>query len=218
MLRMVGPVSTKSCENAVAPLNKIDNFTTDHICRILPISTISTHEKLALTIDMIFLLRLKIGRHGLIPLWARNILEHTLQNQFSPLSNCGQKCCDPWLVVSRYEFLRKIKKMRGRMDPSVPKKWLKIFGQKCHVSEKDSRGKRVVICHAGCKDSLIPSAHLLCTKDFNKTMVDYSLDMNGNVFDSWFQNTLLSNLPLERVMIMDRTKYHSLLLEKARNS
>ena len=40
--------------------------------------------------------------------------------------------------------------------------------------------------------------------------------MNGHVFEDWFQNTLLPNLPKDRkvVIVMDNAKYHSRLLEK----
>ena len=38
--------------------------------------------------------------------------------------------------------------------------------------------------------------------------------MNGDVFEGWFENTLLKNLPQARKVLMEMDKYHSTLSEK----
>lgn len=48
-----------------------------------------------------------------------------------------------------------------------------------------------------------------------KAMADYHEDMNGDVFESWFKNFLLPNLPPKSLIVMDNAKYHSRLYDKA---
>ena len=52
-----------------------------------------------------------------------------------------------------------------------------------------------MICHAGSEEGFVPNSLLLCGKNFAKSYADYHEDMKGAVFENWFRNTLLSNLP-----------------------
>ena len=126
----------------------------------------------------------------------------------------------------RYQFLRQIRKLRadGWTPVYLDETWYdthdvvrKIWDDhsgKCVVTDKVSRGKRVVICHAGSRAGFIPSALLLCGKSIKKAMADYHEDMNGNVFERWFEERLLPNLPPRSVIIMDNAKYHSRIYDK----
>ena len=50
-------------------------------------------------------------------------------------------------------------------------------------------------------------------KYFSESYANYHDDMNAEVFEKWFANTLIPNLPKDRkvVIVMDNAKYHSLL-------
>ena len=127
----------------------------------------------------------------------------------------------------RYEFLRNIKKLRGQgwtpvyLDETwydthdVVRKIWDDKSDKCVVTDKVSKGKRVVICHAGTRAGFIPSALLLCGKSIKEAMADYHQDMNGDVFEKWFEERLLPNLPPKSLIIMDNAKYHSRIHDKA---
>ena len=84
------------------------------------------------------------------------------------------------------------------------------------MSGPTSRGKRVVICHASSEEGFIPNSLLLCGKDLSESYADYHQDMNGTVFENWFQSTLLPNLQKGKkvVIVLDNAKYHSRYVEK----
>ena len=50
-------------------------------------------------------------------------------------------------------------------------------------------------------------------KYFSESYANYHDDMNAEVFEKWFANTLIPNLSKDRkvVIVMDNAKYHSLL-------
>ena len=54
-------------------------------------------------------------------------------------------------------------------------------------------------------------------KKLSELSVDYHNDMNGKVFEDWFDNLLLPKLPKEKnaVIVMNNPKYQSRLVEKA---
>ena len=56
-----------------------------------------------------------------------------------------------------------------------------------------SKAKSVAICLAGSADEgLVDNALLLCRNDMSKC---YHKNMNGEVFESWFGDKLVLNLP-----------------------
>ena len=65
-------------------------------------------------------------------------------------------------------------------------------------------------------EGFILNSLLLCSKQLSQPFANYHDDMNAVVFKSWFGNTLVSNLPIERKVItaMDNAKHHSRLVEK----
>ena len=83
--------------------------------------------------------------------------------------------------------------------------------EKCTLSAPLSKGKRIFIYHAGSTEVFVPNSLLLCGKKLSKSYADYHGNMNGDVFEDWFKNTLLKNLPQDRkaLLVMDSTKYQT---------
>ena len=88
--------------------------------------------------------------------------------------------------------------------------------EKYSLSAPPSKGKQIVICHTRSTKGLVPNFLLICGKKFSESYADYHDDLNRDVFEDRFENTLLKNLPQDRkvLMVMDNAKYHSRLSEK----
>lgn len=76
-----------------------------------------------------------------------------------------------------------------------------------------SRGKRIIILHAGYEGGWVPGALLIATKNIKDAAADYHQDMNGDLFETWFEKTLIpalaSTFPDEPcAIIMDNAAYH----------
>ena len=71
-------------------------------------------------------------------------------------------------------------------------------------------------CHAGSTKGFVSNPRLLWGKKLTESYDDYNDDMNGDVFENWFENTLLKNLSEDRkvLKVMDNTTYHSRLPEE----
>ena len=82
----------------------------------------------------------------------------------------------------------------------VKKAWSDNSGR-CNVSKFISKGKRIVICHAGSEFGFIPNSLLMCGKSLSKAPADYHQDMNSDVFESWLEKQLLSSLPQKCVQL-----------------
>jgi transposase len=80
---------------------------------------------------------------------------------------------------------------------------------KCILNTPPARGKRVIILHAGGKDGWVCNGLLLSAKNIKNCSADYHQDMNSNLFETWFENQLLPNLPPNTVIVMDNASYHS---------
>lgn len=61
---------------------------------------------------------------------------------------------------------------------------------KCKMDAPVSRGKRIIIIHAGCKDGWIDGCLSLSAKQISNSSADYQQDMNAEVFEDWFLKTL----------------------------
>ena len=132
------------------------------------------------------------------------------------------------IVAWRYKYLLEIEKYRSQgylivyldetwfdSHDTVKKIWTDCTKESA-LSAPVSKGKRVVICHAGSVKGFVENALLLCGKDIAKSYVDYHQNMNGEVFESWFRDKLLPNLPKDRkvCIVLDNAKYHCRLIEK----
>lgn len=45
-------------------------------------------------------------------------------------------------------------------------------------------------------------------------MVDYHDNMTAQIFENWFENKLLPQLPSNTVIVLDNASYHSAQIEK----
>ena len=99
---------------------------------------------------------------------------------------------------------------------TIKKMWSDDSG-KCQVSKFLSEGKKVVICHAVCKNGFIPNSLLLRIKSLAAVHSDYQMDMNAELFETWFEKQLLPNAPQKCVFIIDTSRYRSRTEKKIPN-
>lgn len=134
------------------------------------------------------------------------------------------------IVEIRQEYLRKIKEYResNRTIIYLDETWFDThdtvnFGwvdttQKCTLNAPCSRGKRVIILHAGSENGFVPNALLLSAKNITQSSADYHEDMTAVLFEKWFDEQLLPNIPPNSVIVMDNASYHSRILNKVPNN
>ena len=134
------------------------------------------------------------------------------------------------LVEHRQEYLRKIKEYResNRYVVYLDETWFDThdvvqYGwvdgtQNCSLNAPCSRGKRVIILHAGGENGFVPNALLLSAKNIAQSSADYHEDMTGDLFEKWFVDQLLPNIPPNSVIVMDNAPYHSRILNKIPNN
>ena len=89
--------------------------------------------------------------------------------------------------------------------------------EKCTLLALPGKGKQIAICHAGSTEAFVHNSLLLCEKKkLSQSFAGCHDDINGGVFEDWFENSLLKNLPQDRkvLIVMNNAKYHSRLSEK----
>ena len=57
----------------------------------------------------------------------------------------------------------------------------------------------------------------VCGKKLSDAFADYHKDMNANVFENWFLEKLIPNLPEKSVVILDTASYHCRQVDKIPN-
>lgn len=68
------------------------------------------------------------------------------------------------------------------------------------------KGGRIIVCHAGGANGWVPCKPLIFQ---SKKTGDYHEEMNAAVFEQWFRDELLPNVPPGTVIVMDNAPYHS---------
>lgn len=134
------------------------------------------------------------------------------------------------LRTLRHDYLQKIKKYRSEDRPiiyldetwfdthdTVRKGWVDR-STKCQTKAPSNKGKRITILHAGSENGWIPNCLLLSAKNVKDSSLDYHEDTTAELFENWFQNSLLPNVPEKSVIVMDNASYHSRLLNKVPNA
>ena len=77
------------------------------------------------------------------------------------------------------------------------------------------KGKRLIICHAGCdKYGLIEGCELVF--EAKNITGDYHGEMNHENFVKWFEEQLMPSLPEPSVIVMDNASYHNKITEITR--
>lgn len=126
----------------------------------------------------------------------------------------------PRLQKLRYDYLMAVKKYReeGRLicyldetwydsHDTVTKGWMDSSSM-CQMDVPVSRGKRIIILHAGSEKGWTGQC-LLSGKNIKSSSLDYHEDMTSSLFEEWFCDSLLPSLPKGSVIVMDNAPYHS---------
>lgn len=127
----------------------------------------------------------------------------------------------------RLKFISQIKEYRREGRPIVytdetyvhsshtkPCSW--SDGSKEGLKAPISKGKRLIVVHAGSKDGFVPNAGLIFQSD--KKTGDYHSEMNFNNYSKWLFDKLIPNLPPRSVLVMDNASYHNMQYDKAPTS
>ena len=134
------------------------------------------------------------------------------------------------IVGLRIDYLGKIKEYRqqNRHIVYLDETWFDTHdvvqygwvdsSQNCALNAPCSRGKRVIILHAGSENGFVPNALLLSAKNISQSSADYHEDMTADLFEKWFSEQLLPNIPPNSVIVLDNASYHSRILNKIPNS
>lgn len=126
----------------------------------------------------------------------------------------------------RIEYLEKISTARSEnrtiiyLDETwydthdTPSKGWIDNSKKCYTKAPANRGKRITILHAGSEEGWIPECLFLAAKNISDSSLDYHCDTTAEVFEDWFQNKLMPNIPPNSCIVMDNASYHSRQINK----
>ena len=76
------------------------------------------------------------------------------------------------------------------------------------VSCPSGKRKRLIILHASSEDGWIPNCEFWYTSHLKKRVITIE-EMNHQIFENWFQNKLIPNIPPDSSIVMDNASYHS---------
>jgi transposase len=131
------------------------------------------------------------------------------------------------IVVARQHYLRKMRANR-LLNPSLirPEVYLdESYVNKNHsndfvwysnedgpwIQKPTGKGERLIIMNAITQEGWVPEAKVVF-KSTRKTG-DYHGQMNGNLFQKWFSEQLLPNIPSRSIIVMDNASYHTILAD-----
>ena len=133
------------------------------------------------------------------------------------------------VVAARQRYLRKKRDNRassGKEDTARPEVYLdESYVNKNHsndfiwysgedgpwVQKPTGKGERLIIVNAITKHGWVPGAKLVF-KSTRKTG-DYHGQMNTELFQKWFKEMLLPNIPANSLIVMDNAAYHNTLAD-----
>ncbi len=132
------------------------------------------------------------------------------------------------IVLARQNYLRKMR--RNRIARSEKTRRPEVYLDESYVNKNHSndfvwysnedgpwiqkpigKGERLIIINAVTKDGWVPDAKVVF-KSTRKTG-DYHGQMNWNLFQKWFSEKLLPNIPGNSIIVMDNAAYHNILAE-----
>jgi hypothetical protein len=130
-----------------------------------------------------------------------------------------------YIVVARQHYLRRMRENRiASSRPIRPEVYLdESYVNKNHskdfvwyssedgpwIQKPTGKGERLIIMNAITKDGWVPEAKVVF-KSTRKTG-DYHGQMNGDLFQKWFVEKLLPNIPNTSLIVMDNSSYHNVL-------
>lgn len=151
---------------------------------------------------------------------------HSIGFKYKKLNKRCSILQSPRLINLRKEYVMQIRQFRSEGRPIVyldetwydshdvvVKGWIDD-SDLCCLETPPSRGKRIIILNAGYEEGWIPGCLLLSARNIANSSADYHSDMNHEIFEKWFQNQLVPNLPEQSVIVMDNAPYHSKQKEK----
>ena len=84
------------------------------------------------------------------------------------------------------------------------------------IPNPDSRGKRLLVVHAGCDTGFLSNTLLVIAKGIKQAFADYHQNMDAVTFETWIQKQLIPALKEKeaitgrrQVLVMDNASYHS---------
>ena len=131
-----------------------------------------------------------------------------------------------YIVAARARYLRRMRKNRENNSEIRPEVYLdESYVNKNHsndfvwfssddgpwIQKPTGNGERLIIVNAITKDGWVPNAKLVF-KSTKKTG-DYHGQMNHDLFQRWFAEKLLPNIPKNSLIILDNASYHVVLAE-----
>jgi transposase len=133
-----------------------------------------------------------------------------------------------YIIVARQHYLRRMRQNRMTIGNRLirPEVYLdESYVNKNHskdfvwyssedgpwIQKPTGKGERLIIMNAITKDGWVPEAKVVF-KSTRKTG-DYHGQMNGDLFQKWFVERLLPNIPSASLIIMDNASYHNILSE-----
>jgi transposase len=131
-----------------------------------------------------------------------------------------------YIIVARQHYLRVMRGNRSPIDgkPIYPEVYLdESYVNKNHsndfiwyssddgalIQKPTGKGERLIIMNAITNNGWVPNAKVVF-KSTRKTG-DYHGQMNGKLFEKWFIEKLIPNIPNNSIIIMDNASYHNIL-------
>ncbi|KAJ4435121.1 hypothetical protein ANN_23696 [Periplaneta americana] len=129
------------------------------------------------------------------------------------------------IVMWRYKYLNTLRSKRSAghkiifLDETwydthdVPKKGWDDGSCSCAFSAPVPRGKRIMVLHAGSSDGWVPNYLFLSARNIGDSKADSHDEINSEIFEDWFTNKLMKNLPTSPscIIVTDNAAYHSRL-------
>jgi hypothetical protein len=129
----------------------------------------------------------------------------------------------------RFKYLDKIKEYRREGRPivyldetyinaghTITKCW--TDGSAQGLLAPISKGRRLIIVHAGGEMGFVPNALLIFKSGCKSKSSDYHDDMNAENYERWLKEKLIPNLPQNSVVVTDNASYHNVQLNRAPTS
>lgn len=206
---------------------RVDNFTQEHVRKTV-YSFYLKNEVPTLRDIHQSLIKSEVGfEYSETTLWR---LLRKLGFKYGKLDERRSVMESPRLLLLREKFISEIRLRRsaGKSVIYLDETWFDTHdtlkkgytdsSSNCTTKTPCSRGKRLIILHAGCEQGWIQGALLISSKHLKNSSADYHEDMDSELFEKWFSDQLLPNIPGNSVIVMDNASYHSRQAEKVPNT